>query len=1191
MVRKRARIVTLLKLSPLYVVALVLLYILAFGEKEFDYLDAGRGQFVTGDYAKALDYLDAAIHKKRYRGQALLEALMLRARTLNIMKGYTRALADLDKITQLSPKSEEAAVARSMKGDIYITQKEYDKAIEVFEYLAAEAEDHDYEKAYEYQSKAAAAAYNYAILILDEVDRLLDRNLAEHDEELVLISRYVYDLHNDYELGDLERTLEEKLSQSAIKSTLDQAIEARQQYRYAHAILKEYPNKAFSNPVAAVFLVNIFYNSNRLFPAMLECSLALKGALPSVQRRELLQIMANIYDEIGAHKKAAEIYKALMKMDVSPRTLASLRRKLYMTYLEAEDYDKLIAEAGPSFQAGARDQLMMFGLGKAYQEKGMAQKAVPYLKGIVQALTNGTPLSYLDGTFIKEESFKRLHEAYLAMNDTRKALDVLHNAVRVFPENIEFRRLRAAFLDERMSSPKSAVPDYLYILENGPRDGEVFEDWYRAMDLNFQAFTGLTYKERAVQLVDKYDRKVQMTLADPRRYFELTEASTFPEAEADFTLRVAICRELLERGRRMQGKNLLRMIVRNNPKLIELVYRLAQLYCEENNPALAVKEFEKVRERDPTDIESIKRLLQGYRDLDDSAGQANLIRSVFERMDPHLTRWILARLSFEEGKLKDYLRMYHSLDAFPEPYQSDLERMAAHCHIAEENYDEAAKLLYPLMLTEPNHIENLTVWARWLVAYPDDAEALIRSLSEPSREEEDETDPGAEESPEEEADAKIEKMPARGGKAKAADRAEDVASEAEDSPEALDEESVDEAEVFPEHLLDVPSLLVSIRQRGTTLTKRDLEDLVPFFMELERPDLVLFVLNTDLAFELTPPIYRALARAHQTKGSYKDAAESLITYGTTAKDLRWAHGLALFTDELIPLCRRIQEKVESTRDAEPAEFFLRAAGGAALDSGVSEADRHLSQVNKYPGLGNFSSHEAEFIHYLTTMLKRCMTKGLDISLEEVPEPEETPEEETPSGAEESAAEDDQEQVLEEEEPPEDDQTAEAAVEGQEEVPVPVAEGEEEEPGEGEETSTESIEGDPGEAGEEVLSDDSDAPVEAVKDVSMGEEGTEPSTVRDTGRFQARKERRRGGPASRVEEDMPLDAAAAAPKSRRKARISIDRVPLNQLYKEIIPEAAFLEKSFSDLEPRHIVLARAMLKHLLLRGIPAMELDT
>ncbi|MBU1699671.1 MAG: hypothetical protein KJ831_05935, partial [Candidatus Eisenbacteria bacterium] len=92
MVRKRTRIQTLLKLSPLYLLAALLLYVLIFMEKEFDYLEEGRERFVTGRYAQALDYLDVALDENKYRGQKLLDTLMLRARTLNVMESYGRAL-------------------------------------------------------------------------------------------------------------------------------------------------------------------------------------------------------------------------------------------------------------------------------------------------------------------------------------------------------------------------------------------------------------------------------------------------------------------------------------------------------------------------------------------------------------------------------------------------------------------------------------------------------------------------------------------------------------------------------------------------------------------------------------------------------------------------------------------------------------------------------------------------------------------------------------------------------------------------------------------------------------------------------------------------------------------------------------------------------------------------------------------
>ncbi|MBU0755374.1 MAG: hypothetical protein KJ645_09555, partial [Planctomycetes bacterium] len=817
--------------------------------------------------------------------------------------------------------------------------------IETFEYLAAEAEDE--EKIFEFQSKAAAAANNYAHQILSEVREILSRNLSGYTTVLEYITEFVFDLHHDYETDTMRTLLADRLTPSIVTNVIELAARAKEQYRNAYSILKEYSFKPFSNPVAAVFLVNILYRSHKPFPALLEATLALKGPLPTVQRNELLQTMANIYREAESYSEEAEIQKTLMAMAKAPALVSAIRRKIIFADLKGGKYDQVIAEVKPLLQTQNFDLLLIYCLGRAYQEKGDIEQAIPRLLSVSQAITKGISPPYIWNSPIREEVFEKLCDAFCSKGDFTTARTIMQQAVSISPSNLDFRRRRAWLLSKKTDQGQSAITDYDYLVKHGPRDSEIFEKWLQCFDDAYRTFNGVGYRQRAQQLIDRYDRKVLLIGTDVKRLPELYEASTFPETKGDIGLRITLIRELIDRGRREEGKGLLRMLVRTETGFVELAYQLGLLYYQEGEEALAVKEFEKVRERDPTDIQSIKRMIRCCRRLNDTPGEMRLIRTVLDENDELLSRWLLARLNFEEGKSDNFLRIYQTLENFPDAMQTDLDLMAAKCFINESRLDEAFGLIQDRLKKEPRDIEALITWTNFLLSCPGEMLALFRGDQTPSRVAvTDETrNEGLEEIPAEETDESGAARPE--GEPSSDDKTPEVVQAPAEDPKSSGAKAP-EAEL-PEELWNAVDVVAILHGLGMKMSPHDLEILSGTLLDQNRSDLVLNLMEgIELPFPLTPKIYRSLAKAYQLQRRYREAANTLVVHTTSVEDLRWAGGMALSSDDLTPLSRSIIQWVENRPGLEErGEFFLRAAASAALEGGIPETNQNLEQALRY----------------------------------------------------------------------------------------------------------------------------------------------------------------------------------------------------------------------------------------------------
>jgi len=428
MVRRKSRISTLMKLSPLYLLSGFLLYVLLFMEKDFNFLAEAHEQFRTGEYSQALEYLDIALERKLYHGGDLLQVFMLRARTLNILKGYNRALDDLDKVIHLAPRSEEARKAWSLKGEIQLSLENFEEAIAIFQRLSVDPEVEDEEKRSEHLSQAAAAAYRLSQFHEFEALEILRRNLDDPAPEEEALERFITDLHADHDLAYLEAVFQESLAESTKVRVIEQAQEAKRRYRSAYDTLKTFPLLPYFNPLATLFISSIQYRSNQHFQALMNCTLALKETLPAGQRLGMLQLMAEIYRKIGSYKKAGEIMEVIHKLTTDTRIKGPLKLEILLTLLEAGDYAKVIEESERLVKTGQSNLVVQFCLGTAYLRQENLFRAIPPLKRVVDAaLTGWSPRSELQLS-VRRDCFQRLHQAYVMERSHNQALEVLNDA-------------------------------------------------------------------------------------------------------------------------------------------------------------------------------------------------------------------------------------------------------------------------------------------------------------------------------------------------------------------------------------------------------------------------------------------------------------------------------------------------------------------------------------------------------------------------------------------------------------------------------------------------------------------------------------------------------------------------------------------------------------------------------------------
>ncbi|MFH1998358.1 MAG: tetratricopeptide repeat protein [Planctomycetota bacterium] len=1097
MVRKRARTLTLLKLSPLYLLSGIILYVLFVMDKDFNYLDSGRASFAEQNFTQALDQLDIAIDKKKYKGRQLLDALMLRARTLNIMKGYTRALQDLEKIIQLSPKSEDAYQARALMGDILLNLREFQKAIDTYEFLAVEIEKEDEVRCYEYRSKAAAAAYQYSNFLMSDVTAIIQSNTTNPEPIREGLIRYVLDFHTDYDLPFVESLLKDQLSDELIKETIDLTMEARRYHHHAYDIFQEYPLKSFFNPLASLFLTNIYYRTHKFFPALFESSMAMKEAIPPQQQIELLEIRAKIYEEVDAFTYAADTYKTLRQANTNPWLVLDLLRKNYLCLLRSGNYDKVIAEIPPLLNKTGGDFVLQYCQGIAYLEKDKKTQAIAILSNIVNSVFNGSaPPNFLN-TEERRDSFMQLFKACIEIKDYGKALDTLAKAIQIYPEDLEFRRKRTEFFCDTLKNPQGAVHDYYFLMTYGSRESEHFKHWYDGMDLAYQAVNQKSLAEKARQEVNKFARLEAMIGSNAKRYPELMEAATFPATSNDIPLRVALSIELLKQGRREQSKGILRMLVRSYPEILEFSYLLGMMYFQEGNASSALTEFMKVLERDPPDIESVKKALDCYEELRDYTGKGRMVRTLLEKDYPYLKSWILTRLSFDQGKQENCLRMYRTIADAPPSVQEDLDLMAAWCLVEEDEFADAEDLIDPILRDNPRHIGALKAKAKLLLAHPGPI-TRIAAVSE-----EDETGGPEPENSEQAKETKI------------------------SSKEGNDSTALNAAEeILPPELQKIGPLVGVLRYLSEDLTRRDLKDLTTLFVERNHPELVPRLLEgARFQFSFSPEICHAVATAYQKMGEYEKAVDILLAHGTSEEDLRWALGLCAYSAEAIPQSRSIIKKYPNTiTDAEP---FLRAAIGASLNLGISEANQRLAESDSFSHWGTYTEHDAEYIDYLVHTLNRFAKQGLDISIEEVPVKPLKESVEASSGVSPAGADGDA-QVSE--------------------IPDSPA-------------------------------DQSRAPTDSKN----------PKPKQGTGRFDP-DNKNEPPPAAKTQPKKEKKKQAIKELPELTASdIAINGIPLRKKYRKIVAEAVHMANLWRiSVEPEDIILVKSLLRHLLLRKIPFME---
>lgn len=1100
MLRKRARRITLLKLSPLYLIAAIILYVLVVMDKDFNYLDAGRSSFAAQDFTDALDQLDIAIDEKKYRGQELLDALMLRARTLNIMQGYSRAVRDLEKIVQLSPKSEIAHEARTLMGDILLRQVEFQKAIDTYEFLATEVEEEDEARCYEYHSKAAAAAYQYSNYLMADAVQIIRRNLKESEPIEDGLRQYMLDFHTDYDLPYVESLISDSLSTELQEEVIDLIMEAKRYHRYAYDIFKEYPFKSFFNPLAALFLTNIHHQTNRYFPALFESSMAMKEAIPPAQQVELLEIRADIYEELKAYPNAADTYATLRKSNNNLRVL----RKLYFCHLQAGNYDKVVSEITPLLKNTKNDFVLRYYQAVAYLKTSRRARAISMLSRLVDEVFTGVaPITILRREE-RRECFVALHDAYREMNNYNKMLDTLNKAIQIYPDDQDFRTMRTNLFFEHFKNPGGAVHDCYFLMEHGPRNAKQYDRWFTGMDLAYQLSNDMSLTEKAQKEINRFLQLEGMIGNDPKRYSELMDAATFPATLHNLPLRVALYKQLLRMGRKEQGKGVLRMIVRSHPQILEFSYRLGVMYLQEGNYESALAEFKKILERDPPDIESVKKALDCCEEMKDYTGKGRIVRSLLESDHNHLKSWVLTRLSFDEEKLDNCIRMYRSItDATPD-VQEDLDLMAAWCLVSAREFVEAADLIDPMLMENPRHLEAMKAKLKLLLAHPG---PIVRD--KPA---------------EDEAGNPSEKANLEKGADPESDADNEIVEEVLDEPAAE----------LPPELQKAGHLVLILSQMHKELTRRDLEDLTQILLEYDRSDLVPTLLESNsFPFPFSPEIYHSMARAYQELGEYEKAVDVLVTHGTTEDDMRWAFGLCAYSDQAIPQSRNILKKYgEINEMMTHAEPLLRAAMCTSLKTGVSESDNHLAGSKVFTHAGSYSQHDAEYIDFLAVTLNGFARSGLDISIEEIPE----------------------------------------------------------EPVENNGDETDEIEGD-----QDYVEPDDEPPVEETEaetefQLPEGVKQRDPGQRFGRGRFNPDNENKPSRKRKKKREDAPPPPIDFSEELQLTAdRIVINGAPLKNRYKKIVGEAVHMSNLWrAPVEPQDIVMVKSLLRHMLLRSVPAME---
>jgi len=971
--RKKSRLLLFIKLSPLYLVSILLFYVIVFMDKELDYLSLAKDNYNTAQFDVALGYLNQGIQKKVYKGSNLVNAYILRAQTFSQLEGYDKALQDLDTAIELRPNSKLARKAASIKGEIFLYKDEYIKALKIYQDLILQTDDD--EDHYDYNCSAGAAAHNYSMALLRDAKEILDKNLTEYKEELERINSYATDLYDDYELSFVIEILEHKVSDISRDRIIELAKEAQLYYRTAFDVFVKTQKDPYLNQTSSVFLANILYHSKRYLPAMLECSLALEEPLRSHHRKKFQEIMASILCDLKCYKKASDLYQSIRIEYIKEKQRPPLEViwNLNSTRYYSGDYDTVIRECQMRYDNGARYPIELYCLGASYLKKNIKAEAIPILEELAELIRKGKTNASFNNSPARKNTIELLLQSYEEEESYLHALEILNSATLIFPDDLNFKKQKAFILDDKLNQWVKASKEYFQILFNGPRDEYILNKWIMTREKQFISMRKNSYKQRAKQLVDKLEFEEKNTILDKDHLKNLALVADFPEAINEAPLRLAISDEFLKRDRREEAISILRRIARANPEITEYSYRLGDIYFYEGKRELAVKEFERVLEKDQYDFDAIRKLITCYSDLNDYISEGSLVQKILQSNNKVMVQWVLANIKFKKKRYDGYLRIYDSIKNAPFNVKRDLDLMAAVCWIDSGDFNLAAAVIDPILKENPNNISALKAKADLLVSMISSEE----KTTEPGKDEKDKTEPVKVEDSEAATDEG--KKLAEAGPAKVEDAAAPV--------------------VEDERLAQAEKIVQRIKQLGPMLSKEDLLETVRIFVDKGQPDLaIMLVADIETLFPLTEEIKRELVNAWINKEDYKKASQALLEIAANEDDLKKAFFYGLFAGAPGAVSFDISQIID--KFSTDKELYLCAAAGSALEGNSINATAILKKANAIADLGGFSPYEIEFIDFLTRLLIQyrnlgCNVKGVlypdkPLETEDVEEKEKAP---------------------------------------------------------------------------------------------------------------------------------------------------------------------------------------------------------
>jgi tetratricopeptide (TPR) repeat protein len=674
--------------------------------------DVDRG--IEPDPVAALDVLEELLaeHPDDYDGW--IET----AKAWQDLRSWNNAVDALERAAACAPSLSGKVFAMNVATALLIFADEYGRAVEMGEQVAALYPTQRIRRTNIgtiHLAGSDALTREVTARFVDPVDKRMGDVAIER-----AIEEYVSDV---WSTPDVEATLD-RVTPSADpilrEQTREKLVLARERFLAANEALADYPEYDGFDAMVARAYCQVLLRTGRLYDAHLEAAIALRQpGLPQGVQRDFLVVQAHGARSVGDFAQAADRYGVLIDAfaaaDEEPPAL--MVWDLYEARVHAGQHEWILAHVDEDCETYGEDPMLRWAQAEALAALGRRDEARDVLREPFNVVAMGTraAISFsLRGWPERRRAVLMLaHELFAEIDDGRAATALDALLVQA-PADKPALRLRAdlALAEGRLDA---AQADCFALLTREARDPADFQRWLDASDLASIQRSGTGLARRAGSRVDdvleqageESDAGIEMF-----RALGLKPETREPEvADALFilaepALSFAIVTALVERGEVERARLELRKLADTFPHVQEFRFRLGQLLVRAGLYDSAVREFQRILEDRPDDIEALDLATRAYQAMGRDLEAARLINRMI--LDDPLgvgAAWHGQRL-LDQGRPEQVARLVERFVRHTEfGERPDVLILAARSRLALGDVAAAQAILGPLAIVHPGRLD------------------------------------------------------------------------------------------------------------------------------------------------------------------------------------------------------------------------------------------------------------------------------------------------------------------------------------------------------------------------------------------------------------------------------------------------------------------------------------------------------